>query len=75
MGKINQPTNLVDHIKDLKRQVSELRKRAGLGNADVGQRDVFLALVAAFGIPRGFAVAGKQDAHGLAGSIWCSATA
>ncbi|MDQ1187965.1 hypothetical protein QE447_000468 [Stenotrophomonas sp. SORGH_AS282] len=35
----------------------------GLGFADRRQRDIDLALVTAFGIPGGFAVAGKQDAH------------
>ncbi len=40
----------------------------GLGFADRRKRDVDLALVAAFGVPRRFAVAGKQDAHACKGS-------
>jgi hypothetical protein len=35
----------------------------GLGFADRRKRNVDLALVAAFGVPRRFAVTGKQDAH------------
>ena len=38
-------------------------QRRGLGLANGRQRDVDLALVAAFGVPRRFAMAGKQDAH------------
>ena len=38
-------------------------ERTRLRFTDRRQRDVFLALVAAFGIPRGFAVAGEQDFH------------
>jgi hypothetical protein len=40
----------------------------GLGFTDRRKRNVDLALVAAFGVPRRFAVAGKQDAHACKGS-------
>ena len=40
-----------------------LAERRGLAFADWRQRDVFLALVAAFGVPWCFAVAGEQDSH------------
>lgn len=40
MGKINQPTNLLDEIRDLKRQLAEVRKRVGLGNAQISSGDL-----------------------------------
>ena len=40
-----------------------LAQRSRLTLADRRKRDVDLALVAAFGVPGRFAVAGKQDAH------------
>ena len=42
-----------------------LAQGGGLGLAHRGQRDVDLALVTAFGVPRRFAVTCKQDAHGM----------
>src|SRR5690606_20409666 len=43
--------------------------RLRLGFADRRQRDIDLALVTAFGVPRRFAVTGKQDAHAGYGSL------
>ena len=43
-----------------------LRERGGLRFADRRQRDVLLSLVAAFGVPGRFAVAGEDDLHARA---------
>lgn len=37
MGQVNQNSNLLDRIKDLQRQIDELRKSAGLGNAVISR--------------------------------------
>jgi hypothetical protein len=35
MGEVNQPYDLMSRMKDLERQVDEIRKRVGLGNATI----------------------------------------
>src|SRR5687768_3120174 len=35
MGQINQPSSLVDQVVSLRREVDELRKRVGIGNATI----------------------------------------
>ena len=58
-GHESQP----DWIKKMGRGYMMDQRRKILGDADLGQRDVFLALIAALGVPRRLAVACKQDAH------------
>ncbi|GAA1716420.1 hypothetical protein GCM10009745_76150 [Kribbella yunnanensis] len=35
MGQINQPSNLIDQVVALRKEVDELRKRVGIGNATI----------------------------------------
>src|SRR5690606_15867292 len=48
--------------------VQALAQQARLLFAHGRQGDVLLSLVAAFGVPRRFAMAGKQDSHAAGGS-------
>lgn len=40
MGQVNTPSNLIDRIRVLERQLAEVRKRVGLGNAVISAGDI-----------------------------------
>src|SRR5690606_38785521 len=40
MALVNQPTNLIDRIKELERKVAELSVKTGLGNAVISRGDL-----------------------------------
>ncbi|WP_158840961.1 hypothetical protein [Saccharothrix deserti] len=51
MGQVNQPSNILDQIRDLRRQIAEVRKNSGLSSAILRQgglsllEDAFLKMV------------------------------
>ena len=44
-------------------RMQALAQGGSLANANLGQGNIHLPLIAAFGVPRGFAVAGKEYVH------------